>query len=430
MDRFAAVRPVGAHDVEITLMLRSKLAFPSSKPPYVGIFGAGLSGQGAATLCRVLGWFYEILDEKMQQTPRFGAYDLCMFSPGFPPSHPWWQAAKASGALCINELDLAASCCDNPIIAVTGTNGKTSTVQLLSSLLQANGTPAMGVGNNGVVLSKIVAEQAFPATGTFVCEISSYQAWSLRFLHPQCTLWTNMAPDHLLYHGNWEAYVQAKKHLLMLTRGKIICGPRLKPLLKSVPNVIFAPEGGAEEARYPAGFSFGQRENFSLIRTFANTFSISSDKVQSVLRSFQQPAHRLYCCRKIDDVEFWNDSKATNLHAVQAALESLKHRPQLHWVLGGQDKGEALDTFIDAFNCYPNVTTIYTIGTMGSILAQQAHHFRAKIQDCGTLDRVFATFAGSNIPLIFSPGFTSWDQYTSFEKRGEHFERLAEAYKG
>lgn len=411
-------------------MLRSKLTFPSSKSPYVGIFGTGLSGQGAAMLCRALEWPHEILDEKMQQIPRFEAYNLCVFSPGFPPQHPWWQVAKASGVLCINELDFAASCCDNPIVAVTGTNGKTSTVQLLSSLLQANGTPAVGVGNNGVVLSKIVAEQAFPPTGTFVCEISSYQAWSLSFLHPQCTLWTNMAPDHLLYHGSWEAYVQAKKHLLTLTRGKIICGPRLKTLLKSVSNVIFAPEGGVDDTRYPAGFSFGQRENFSLIRTFANTFSIPPGKVQSVLESFQPLAHRLYCCRKINGIEFWNDSKATNLHAVQAALKSLKHRPQLHWVLGGQDKGETLDTFIDTFNRYPNVTTIYTIGTMGHVLAQQAHRFRAKIQDCGTLDRVFTSFSGSQIPLIFSPGFTSWDQYASFEKRGEHFERLAWAYVG
>ena len=438
------------------------MAIYCTKGKQVGIFGLGLSGQGAAVLCEKLGFSYEIVDEYKGDLhePQFDRYGFCVFSPGFSKRHPWWIQAKMLGIPCFTEIDFAASCLKNEVIAVTGTNGKTSTVELVTQLLRLSGRSALAVGNNGHVLSKAVAEAHLQENGVFVCEISSFQAEALKLLHPICTLFTNIAPDHLLYHGSFDNYLAAKKNLLNLTVGPILCGNMLQPYLQEFPNVHFAESPEHLQnwlSQFPYSYSCGQCENFSLLRTFAGQFQISLALLEQCLKRFLQPPHRLYCCHKGNGIEFWNDSKGTNLHAVQAALESFKSKTQVHWILGGKSKGEDVSLFAETFNHYPNVTRIYLVGETGPALYDLRHQFHAETILCGDLDTVFKQFKSylasslegtadhfkkdfshsantvseHSMPLPFphylvlSPGFSSLDQFKSFEQRGEVFERLA-----
>ena len=401
---------------------------------HIGIFGAGLSGHGAADLCHILGYDYDLLDEHkgVNRNPAFEHYGICVFSPGFSKRHPWFIEAQRHNCLCINEIDFAMSCCNNPLIAITGTNGKTSTVELVTHLLKNNGQDALAVGNNGTVLSEVIAKNDIIPKTILVCEISSFQAETLQFLHPICTLWTNIAPDHIDYHGSFENYFLAKKNLLKQTKGPIICGEKLKPYLQNEKNIDFADSIHALDLwlnKFSVCFSYGQRENFVLLRKFAEKFNLQADILEKTLTEFSQPNHRLYCCLKTDEIEFWNDSKGTNLHAVCAALESLKRNTHVGWILGGKSKGEALKSFVETFNRYPNVEIIYLIGETGEALYEMRSLFQSKVVFCKTLENVFSEFRKHPIrSLVLSPGFASWDQFKSFEERGLRFENLSKQY--
>ena len=399
--------------------------------PLIGIFGNGLSGKGAARLCEKLHLPYEIIDERQQsQSPHFERYGLCVFSPGFPPNHPWRQEAEATNVPSVTELDFAASCFDNPVIAVTGTNGKTSVTEILTQLLRNSGQEVLSVGNNGTVLSEVVADGGLSPDGVYICEVSSFQAQFLKSLHPTHTLWTNFAPDHLNWHGNLENYFEAKYRLLKRTKKTCFCGNSLEETFQtftvpsSAASVVFAPP--AEELndwleQFPLCFSQGQRENFALIRTFARRLNIDEATLRHTLEEFQH-------CRRIGTTSFWNDSKGTNLHAVQAALESLKDLPNLWWILGGGGKGEDLNGFIQTLNRYP-VQTVCLVGETGRELMQKASEFKANVIHAETLPNVFKHLPiNKAFTLVLSPGFTSWDQFKSFEERGELFEKLVRDY--
>ena len=323
------------------------------------------------------------------------------------------------------------------IAAITGTNGKTSVTEISTQLLRNSGQEVLSVGNNGTVLSDVVANGGLSPKGIYVCEVSSFQAQCLKFLHPTYTLWTNFAPDHLNWHGGVKNYFFAKYNLLKRTKKACFCGNSLKKTFQSfeiqspAASVVFAPP--AKElndwlAQFPLCFSQGQRENFALIRTLAQQFGIDATTLRRTLEAFQQPPHRLHCCRRIGETTFWNDSKGTNLHAVQAALESLKNLPNLWWILGGGGKGENLDGFIQTLNRYP-VQTVCLIGETGRELMQKASEFKANVIHAETLPNVFKHLpTNQTFTLVLSPGFTSWDQFKSFEERGELFEKLVWDY--
>ena len=406
--------------------------------PLVGIFGNGLSGKGTAHLCEKLHLPYEIIDERQQsQISNFEQYGLCVFNPGFPPNHPWRREAQKANVPCVTELDFAASCFDNSVIAVTGTNGKTSVTEILTQLLRNDGKEVLSVGNNGTVLSEVIANGGLSPNGIYICEVSSFQAQFLKFLHPIRTLWTNFAPDHLNWHGDLKNYFFAKYRLLNLTKKTCFCGNSLKKTFQNfqmqppAASVVFAPPPGELNdwlAQFPLCFSQGQRENFALVRTFAQHLKIDETTLRRTLEEFQQPPHRLHCCRRIGEISFWNDSKGTNLHAVQAALESLRDLPNLWWILGGGGKGEDLDGFIQTLNRYP-VQTVCLIGETGQELMQKAPEFKAKVIHAEKLPNVFKHLPTNKaFTLALSPGFTSWDQFKSFEERGELFEKLVRDY--
>lgn len=400
----------------------------------VGILGAGISGKGCALLCDKLGIAYDLLDEseKYCKNPHFENYDLCIISPGFAPHHPWIQILQRQTIPHVTEIDFAALWLKNPIIAVTGTNGKTSVTEALTQILCLAGKSACATGNNGNVLSEVVAKGLNFET-IVVCEISSYQAWQLRYLKPVYTLWTNIEQDHIAYHESFKNYFEAKANLLNLTQKFAICGARLQPYFKHNPKIIFADSHEKLTdwlAQFPLCYSQGQCENFALLKTFVEVLGIPQKTLELGLKTFKQSPHRLYCCFKKDGCEFWNDSKGTNLHAVKAALESLKHKTNVYWILGGRSKGEDVKNFPEVFNCFPNVKKIFLVGETGKELINDISLFKAQLDYVANLKGAFTSLKHVKPPftIVLSPGFSSWDQFSSYAERGNLFENLAQTF--
>jgi UDP-N-acetylmuramoylalanine--D-glutamate ligase len=409
----------------------------SLKP--VAILGKGVSGLACARLLEHLHISYEIFDQRGPQLPEnIQQFALCIFSPGFPPHHPWLKSFYRARILCMNELDFAATCLKNPLIAVTGTNGKTSVTECLSQIFLQQGQSALAVGNNGNALSNIVL-QGVSRDVYLVCEVSSFQAWGLRYLSPSQVLWTNLSPDHLNYHRSFFHYLRSKAHLArccLEDGGHVFLGPSLKNLLHvdlQHPQAHFIPVPTESDQRwvqqFPLKFSVGQMENFHILKYFCEFNKIPIQVLEHCLHHFKQPSHRLHKVGTVRCVEFWEDSKATNLHALQAALDSFKDCPNVHWILGGQSKGEFLDDYVKVFEKYPNVQKIYLIGETGPhlyALFLKNTSIRATCILSGRLENVFKSLRTCNAKanVVFSPGFASWDQFSNYAERGAYFETL------
>ncbi|MDR2396615.1 MAG: UDP-N-acetylmuramoyl-L-alanine--D-glutamate ligase [Puniceicoccales bacterium] len=405
----------------------------------VAILGKGVSGLACARLLKHLNIPYEIFDQQGPQLPvNIQQFALCIFSPGFPPYHPWLKSFYRAYILCVNELDFAATYLENPLIAVTGTNGKTSVTECLSQIFLQQGQAALAVGNNGDALSNIVL-QGVSRDAYLLCEVSSFQAWGLRYLSPSQVLWTNLSSDHLNYHRSFSHYLRSKAHLArrcLEGEGHVFFGPSLQNLLHvdlHHPHAHFMPVPTASDQhwvqQFPLKFSVGQMENFHILKYFCEFNKIPFQILEHCLRRFKQPSHRLHKVGTVQRVEFWEDSKATNLHALQAALDSFKDCPNIHWILGGQSKGEHLNDYVKVFEKYPNVQKIYLIGETGShlyALFSKNTSIHATCILSGSLKNIFKTLRidEEKAAIVFSPGFASWDQFKNYAERGAYFETL------
>ena len=186
----------------------------------VAILGGGVSGEGVRTLLAALGAEGKTYDAKGAEfTAKAAAgHGLAVFSPGFAPEHAWLARALAAGVECLAELDFAALCWSGRVVAITGTNGKTTLTEFLTHALRSTGRAAFATGNIGHPFSQLVADAAGGTRDTFaVCEVSSFQAEPLRHFQAEATLWTNLAEDHLERHHGMGAYFDAKLRLVHCT---------------------------------------------------------------------------------------------------------------------------------------------------------------------------------------------------------------------
>ena len=194
----------------------------------VAIFGGGLSGEGVRALLAVLGVEGRIYDAKGAEftTLAARAHALAVYSPGFVPEHSWFARARAAGMECLAELDFAALFWRGSVVAITGTNGKTTLTEFLTHALHGAGREAYATGNIGHPFTRFVAEKRGGGKDVLaVCEVSSFQAEALRHFRASATLWTNFAEDHLERHPGLEAYFSAKWNLVAHTAaGGLLAG--------------------------------------------------------------------------------------------------------------------------------------------------------------------------------------------------------------
>ncbi|MBL9213313.1 MAG: UDP-N-acetylmuramoyl-L-alanine--D-glutamate ligase [Opitutaceae bacterium] len=411
--------------------LRPALARPAA------VLGAGVSGAGAQSLLAALGVDGVVYDVRSGQGEEFTAaaarrHGLVVFSPGFPPGHPWLARARAAGAVCLGELEFAARFWRGRVIAVTGTNGKTTLTELLTHALGTVGRRAYATGNIGASFSRLVADRSGGnPDDDAICEVSSFQAETFEEFRADATLWTNFAEDHLERHPGLEAYFDAKWRLVEQTfSGKVFAGSSVVRFARGHgrPAHRLVPVASEERPADPrlAGTVFAQypqRENFLLAAAWWRADGRAEEELIAAARTFAPGRHRLDRVAMLDGVSFWNDSKATNFHAVEAALGGFPGPVIL--IAGGRAKGGDVAGFVRRIA--PRVKHAVLIGETSAALAAHFGALQVAHTCCSGLPeavRRAATLAVPGDHVLLSPGFASFDQFRNYQDRGDQFEHL------
>jgi len=412
-------------------------------PGPVAVLGGGVSGMGALELLARVGGEGVLFDEKLSENGvvnNFGPEEaakmpLAVYSPGFPPGHPWLHVAREAGGICLSELDFGAAYWPGALIAVTGTNGKTTLVEFLAHALRTIGRDAMATGNVGFPLSRLAAETFAGgengAERVAVCEVSSFQAETLRHLEADSTIWTNFAEDHLERHGSMEAYFAAKWKLVERTRpGGALLGESAWRFAERLgfavaeESRVFS-EGKQADCRL-SGTVFAtppQKENFLMAEAWWRREGLPEDALFEAARSFKTGRHRLELVATIDGVAWWNDSKATNFHAVEAALGSFPGAVIL--IAGGRSKGGDLEGF--ARRIAPRVRLAFLIGETAPALSsamRSAAVDHVVCRDLAEAVRKASVAARPADQVLLSPGFSSFDMFRDYQDRGNRFTAL------
>ena len=352
---------------------------------------------------------------------------LVVKSPGVPGTAAPVAAARARGIEVVSEIELGARILANPLIGVTGTNGKTTTAALLGAILEAGGVPVEVAGNIGRPLTSLVDE--IEADAWIVCELSSFQLEDVSTLRPRVAVLTNLEPDHLDRHGDLPAYERAKLRIFERQgAGDVAVVPRG---FGAIPGVARRVEFGAGDPlpAEPRIRGAHNRENAAAATAAARAIGVPDEAIARGLETFAGVEHRIEEVATIDGVLFVNDSKATNASAALRALASFPGRRK-HVILGGRGKAEPYDGLAAAFE---DGDRAYLIGEAAGDLAAALDHAGVVNTRPGTLEQALAeaaSAASTGDVVLLSPACASFDQFTSFEHRGEEFRRLVQKLPG
>jgi UDP-N-acetylmuramoylalanine--D-glutamate ligase len=477
----------------------------------VAIVGAGRSGVAAARALTRRGAQVEVFDRKLHSELPYAdaltelgvalhagteapeslhGYDLVVVSPGLPPSHPIFARAEAVGVPVWSEIELGYRLARAPIIAVTGTNGKTTTTMLIHHILCTMGLRARLCGNiagiDGEQTLTEAAERAAPDEW-LVAEVSSFQLLHTRTFRPKIAVITNIRHDHLDYHGTWEAYALAKAKILAnqtpddwaVLNGED-AGVRWVVNRRSAPPSLGFPplrEGnqdsvppacrgnlkeGVDAASHLAG-GVGSRlfftqsnpivklsgetlniaelpksallgahglENALAAATVASILGCTGDPLREALASFAGAPHRMEFVGAWDGVRYINNSMCTNADALEKSLQATP-KPCLV-IAGGVDKNESVAQLAESLARH--ATQVFLIGRDGEVIgaALDALGYTAW-QYVGDLAGAVAEarrVARAGDTVILAPGCASFDQFRNFADRGEQFKRLVQEAHG
>lgn len=406
----------------------------------VAVLGAGRSGQAAASLAAYCGASVTIYDSRdtpgaVLATPETGEgikVDLVVVSPGIETLGDFVQSfAKGSGALW-GEVELAWRCFSGHTIGITGTNGKTTTTELVRDLVEATGKSCVACGNYGVPLSEVVLYTVVPEV--IALELSSFQLETIVDFKPDAVIWLNFSPDHMDRYKTVEEYREAKLRILEnITDETLVVVRTGEGLPAKGQTVTFSSEDPADWSLCGDDILCGEEKFLAMsgtkLRGLHNAENVmaacavvgglTSEVASEALLRYSPPEHRCELVSIIDGVEYINDSKATNLHALESALRS-QTRPTI-LIAGGKEKG--LDYHPIGSLLEEKVTKMICFGEIGSSLGNGLMCF----VDCEvvkTLEEAVAIAAAAAVAgdtVLFSPGTSSFDQFKGYEARGDAF---------
>ncbi len=340
--------------------------------------------------------------------------DVLIKSPGVPADAPLVAAARKRGVPVWSEVELGARLLDNPILGVTGTNGKTTTSELLGAMLGAS-----VAGNVGRALCDLDGE--VERGEWIVCELSSFQLEDIEEFRPRIAVLLNLEPDHLDRHGSFEAYRDAKLRIFEnQTAEDTAVVPRGFASVGKAQRVEFA--GGdplPAEPRIPGAHN---RENAAAATAAARAAGVAEGRIAEALRSFPGVPHRLEEVAEIGGVRFVNDSKATNAAAARRAIAA--YDAPLHVILGGLGKNESYAEL--AADLRERGARAYLIGAAADELARALESPFERSGDLATAVRSATAAARPGDVVLLSPAAASYDQFENFEERGDEFRRLVE----
>jgi UDP-N-acetylmuramoylalanine--D-glutamate ligase len=334
---------------------------------------------------------------------------LMVKSPGVPREAPLVADAERRGLEIWSEVELGYRLLRPRLVGVTGTNGKTTTCELLGVMLQV---PV--AGNVGRALTDL---DCHVEPGSWVvCELSSFQLEDVHELACEIAVLLNLEPDHLDRHGSFEAYRDAKLRVFERARTKIV------PRGLGLDGTEFAADDPLPAEPLIRGVH--NRENAAAATAAARAAGIPDEQIAQSLRTFPGVPHRLELVRELNAVRYVNDSKATNVAAALRALVAYEDEP-VHLILGGSSKGEDFTPLAQAVG--PNVRSVHVIGETADELADAI----PGAQRDGDLATALAQIeAEPGDVVLLSPACASYDQFRDFEDRGEEFRRLVQNLSG
>ena len=431
----------------------------------VAVLGAGLSGTAAASLLKSEGADVTVLDSAPEgqllkstldnlRAQGIGIvagpaaesdsthYDFVVLSPGIDPASALARNFSDRGLEIIGELELGWRHCTLPVIAVTGTNGKTTTTELLAQMLNACGQRTIACGNIGKPLCEVVRRQQ--DYDVLTVEVSSFQLETIQSFHPVIAIWLNFAPDHLdRYRSVWE-YREAKLRIFENQREQDFAIINAAEKLRNVRarRITFSAYTDRADFRLAEGSIVfdnevvlrlsdaklrGSHNIENLMATLAagRARGLSFARMVPALLSYEPRPHRCEFVRTVAQVDYINDSKATNLDAVEKALAA-QNRPVI-LIAGGKDKG---------FNFEPLRSLVATKVKRAVLIGEMAGRIERDWQDAvacekanslaDAVERAHAAAQPGDI-VLFSPGTSSFDMFKSYADRGDQFRTLVQA---
>ncbi|HEX9198278.1 MAG TPA: UDP-N-acetylmuramoyl-L-alanine--D-glutamate ligase [Acidobacteriaceae bacterium] len=381
----------------------------------------------------------------------FRRQDLIVVSPGVPYDTPELKQVRAFGLPIIGELELASRFLQGQVVAITGSNGKTTTTTLVGKIFEEAGRATLVGGNIGLPVIELVEKSS---AGTInVLEVSSFQLETVEEFHPHIAVVLNITPDHLDRHGTFVQYAAMKARIteqqtsadfLVLngedtptqmvaakTKAQIFWFSGRRPIKQGAfvhgDSVLFIPrEGATAEPVMPVAEiplkGAHNVENVLAAVCSARLGGVAAESIRASVASFKAVEHRLEFVAAVGGVEFYNDSKATNVDATKKALEAFKGG--VHLILGGKDKDSDYTELADLIR--ERVKTVATIGSAAEKIERQLAGV-VKIVSAGTLDvavRKAAQDAVAGDVILLAPACSSFDQFENYEHRGRTFKEL------
>ncbi len=381
----------------------------------------------------------------------FRRQDLIVVSPGVPLDTPELAQARNLALPIIGELELAARFLKGEILAITGSNGKTTTTALAGEILKEAGYATLVAGNIGVAVVGLVEESTDQTWS--VLEVSSFQLEGTEEFHPKIAVILNITPDHLDRHGTFENYALAKERIFAAqdatdhvvlnadnpraaqaaTRARAsvywfsIEHPVARGAWVEDGWVVYrgAHQGQAERIMLLAKIPLKGEHNVENVLAAvcaARLAGVPADAIARAIERFQAVEHRLEFVATINGVEYYNDSKATNVDATAKAVAAFKGG--IHLILGGKDKGSDYTTLSPLLRA--RVRAIYTIGSAAAKIESQLRGV-VSLHSCETLANAVKSAASAARPgdiVLLAPACSSFDQFENYEERGRVFKQL------
>ncbi|WP_148629542.1 UDP-N-acetylmuramoyl-L-alanine--D-glutamate ligase [Bacillus sp. E214] len=429
------------------------------------VLGLAKSGVSAASLLHKLGAFVTVNDFKpLNENPEAQGlleegikvvcgshpielldegFELIVKNPGIPYTNPMIQEALKKNIEIITEVELAYRISEAPFIGITGTNGKTTTTTLIYEMLERGGKKPLIAGNIGTVASGVAQEAT--AENVIVIELSSFQLMGIQTFRPYISVYLNLFDAHLDYHGTKEEYAFAKAQITKNQKDTdfIVYNANQEPTKKAAEgsgaiSVPFSTEAVDETGAYTKdGFIWFKNEKIIAIDEVVlpgkhnlenilsavaavKLYGVANEAIQDVLKTFSGVKHRTQFVAEINGRKFYNDSKATNILAASAAISSFKS--PLILLAGGLDRGNEFDELIPLLT---HVKAMIVFGETAEKLTKTAQ--KAGISIIKHVDNVAIAadeaykLSESGDTILLSPACASWDQYKTFEARGDMF---------
>jgi UDP-N-acetylmuramoylalanine--D-glutamate ligase len=404
-------------------------------PSCILILGFGKSGRAVADFCQKQSIPTAIFDDAQKKPPpkNFPPSSWAVVSPGIKPTHPLLSKLRSQNIPIISEIELGlrfAKEISPNLIAITGTNGKTTVTEYVTKILNDANISAKSVGNIGTPFIEALSLEPWPEW--FVLELSSFQLENTFTPLFSAAAWLNITPDHLDWHPSWEDYFQAKQKICSLLKPSAPCfchesipinekgiftygtGENCSVRLR---NRILYFEGEAQ-GKIPLDITAQHdKENYLAAWALARTVGIKTSSINKSFETFTKPDHRIQFVVEKNGIQYWDDSKATNVGATMAALEAVPGPIAL--IAGGMHKGGSYTPW-ERFR-----DKIVAIIAIGEAKEQISHDLKSSINVLFANSLQEAVKKASSLSphsILLSPGCSSFDMFENYRERGKVFQ--------